>query len=598
MGAQIEGMENPNNQEVLCNDNNQFKEQLNDFEIITFFDFKGDNNEFSWSEAKVRSLKSNKIYTMKRIYKDPQSIKFYKEEITKLKELDNPYIIKYYELFEDNNNFYLIMEYMNNSDINNFIETNKVFNFEPEEEILLKILLQCLSALVYLHSQNNLAESGIKLSNIFMDNEQNIKIGVFNLFSNVYSYNYDFKNDIYFLGSFFERICFLENQGGPKKIYSQELIQIINSMIENDPNKRWDAETLLNEVKKIYFKKYFKNTSIISILRCLYSFPDLNTKILGNNEIKQNIEKNNILNWYLKLINILGGYKVGELNENIQEFRFDFSSKYAKFLENKEINPFYFFIILLENMYKESNKINQINIQNEYQEGEDVINSVFNADEVDKENKEQMLKKFYINFNNNVNSYIANLFCGIMLTELKCDICDNIKYSFNNFCFLYYDLSKKNNEEQFNLFEEGFKINHLEKRLYCGKCLIEQKHFESNKYYKMPHQLVIYFNRGNNYTNTSDIIFEENLNLINYIEDKNGSPKDFYLVGSINRKIINEKEEEFIYYTRDPNNKNIWYISNMKDYQNYEMAPINDIKKNGQIIMLFYNNQLKENNNN
>ena len=488
---------------------------------------------------------------------------------------------------------------MNNSDIENFIKINKILNFEPEEQTLLKILLQCSSALVYLHNQNNLVKSGIKSSNVFiMDNDQNIKIGVFNLFSNKDAYNYDFKNDIYFLGNYFKNICFLENQGGPKQFYSQELIQIINSMIENDPNKRWDAGTLLNKVKKIYFKRYFKNSSIISILRCLYSFPDLNRKIFGNNEIKQNKEKNNIHNWYLKLINILGGYEEAELSENIQEFRFAFSWKYFKFLENKEINPFYFFIFLLENMYKESNKINQINIQNEYQEGKDVINSVFNADEVDKENKEQMLKKFYINFNNNVNSYIANLFCGIMLTELKCDICDNINYSFSNFGFLYYDLSKKNNEEQFNLIEEGFKINQLEKRLYCVKCLIYQQHFESNKYYKMPHQLVIYFNRGSNYTNTSDIIFEENLNLINYIEDKNESPKDFYLVGSINRKIINEKEEEFIYYTRDPNNKTIWHISNMNDFQNYETAPINDIKKNGQIIMLFYNNQLKENNNN
>ncbi len=106
----------------------------------------------------------------------------------------------------------------------------------------------------------------------------------------------------------------------------------------------------------------------------------------------------------------------------------------------------------------------------------------------------------------------------------------------------------------------------------------------------MPQQLVIYFIRGQEYNNNSKIIFEENLNLINYIEKNNESTKEFYFVGSINRRKINEKEEEFICYTRKQNN-NRWYISNMNGLRKYDNAnsPIKEIQSDGQIIMLFYN---------
>ena len=105
---------------------------------------------------------------------------------------------------------------------------------------------------------------------------------------------------------------------------------------------------------------------------------------------------------------------------------------------------------------------------------------------------------------------------------------------------------------------------------------------EFNRYYMINGQLIISFNRGNNYENNSKINFDEFLNLEEFIEKKD-SPKNYYLVGCINR-LVNEK---FIFFARDPSNMKVWY----NDDRQYTInnAPINQMKNSGQIIMLFYN---------
>ena len=111
--------------------------------------------------------------------------------MNKLKNINHPHIIKYHNYFEENNNLYLIMEYMNNSDILKYIQGYQILNKHIPETEIWNILLQCLSALNYLVSLN-LGNLGIKLTNIFVNNLYNIKISVFrdiNLNSQYYSQN-------------------------------------------------------------------------------------------------------------------------------------------------------------------------------------------------------------------------------------------------------------------------------------------------------------------------------------------------------------------------------------------------------------------------
>ena len=61
--------------------------------------------------------------------------------------------------------------------------------------------------------------------------------------------------------------------------------------------------------------------------------------------------------------------------------------------------------------------------------------------------------------------------------------------------------------------------------------------------------------------------------------------KKYYLVGSVNRVSNNEKDE-FLYFARDPNNKNHWYDS--RGEFNLEKSPFLSIMETGQVIILFY----------
>ena len=299
-------------------DDSQMGDNISDFEILQILSERknGQNSPMNSFIAKVRSSKNHKIYAMKKIEFnqnnfDFQYIQNYFNAMQKLTNLNNPHIIKYYKVFSDNNyNIFLIMEFMNNSDINGFIKAHQVLNKNIKEEEIWNILLQCLSALDYLHRQN-LGNLGIQFCNIYMNNEQNAKISVFNEYKFSIQNN-DIKKDIYNLGLYFYNMCFsydpqaqiihnsqvyIIEKNNP--YYSNQLMyNIIYWMVKQDPNQRPYTNQLYNIVKEEYVKKYANNTSINAILRCLYSYQSLNKIMLKNeNKITSNVDKYYINNW-------------------------------------------------------------------------------------------------------------------------------------------------------------------------------------------------------------------------------------------------------------------------------------------------------------
>ena len=71
-------------------------------------------------------------------------------EIEILKSLDHPNILKLYECYEDEKNYYLISEYCSGGELFNKITTAGRF---PNEQLIAKYLKQILSGLSYLHSK-------------------------------------------------------------------------------------------------------------------------------------------------------------------------------------------------------------------------------------------------------------------------------------------------------------------------------------------------------------------------------------------------------------------------------------------------------------
>ena len=597
-------------------DDSRMGDKKEDFETLQILSEKEKKNDpqnnpnINSFVAKVRSLKNHKIYAMKKIEiqnKNQQIMQIVNNTMNNLTKLNNPHILKYYKVFWDENyNFYLIMEFMNNADINGFIEAHQALNKNIKEEEMWNILLQCLSALYYLHRQN-MNSFGIQFCNIFMNNEQNAKISVFNKPN--FNQNYNLKNDINLLGKYFYIMSFSQHSYIKQFIkeaqsifqipinvmnnpnYSNELMKIIYLMMKENPNEIPNINELYNFVKKEYVKKYARNSSINAVLRCLYAYPSLNKIISKNGDLFSNNKDKFYINyWYLIAIRTLSGIDETDLKECIEEFRRAIASENSKLDGNKEIDPLYLLAFLLVKMHKETNKRDGNNELGQNENESYINSSIFNGEEEDKSNKEQMLYKFVEYFNSNIHSPISDLFFGFMKTKRNCQICNNGNYSFSNFCFVVFDISENNNKE-FNLIKDGFHYQYDNPKVigpvYCKRCLTYQKHWEYNRYYMMNHQLIISFIRGNNYQNWSNIIFDENLNLENFVDEKNASPKNYYLVGCINR-VINNGNEEFIYFARDPLNVNVWHVDN--DILTMNNAPINEMKIRGQIIMLFYIN--------
>ena len=92
-------------------------------------------------------------------------------EITILKSLDHPNIIKVYEFYDYNGSIFIVSELVGDGDLYKLIEELKVLN----EQLSLKILYQLLSAVTYLHSEN-VFHGDIKPENIMIDNFKKCKI--------------------------------------------------------------------------------------------------------------------------------------------------------------------------------------------------------------------------------------------------------------------------------------------------------------------------------------------------------------------------------------------------------------------------------------
>ena len=626
MGNLLEFTINAEGKKILnFDESNQYDDtkngnRISDYEILQVLSQDNDINFV----AKVRSLNNNKIYSIKKInlsnYQDQTIKDKFRALMDKLKLLNNPHIIKYYHYFEENNNLYILMEFMNNADISGYIQAHQILNKAIPEEEIWNILLQCLSALEYLHSQElELGNMGVKLANIFMNNEQNVKIGVFREL-NFTQNDFNPREDIYMLGKYFYAMMNSEMiksedikqnnffaQLNYKKVqnntYSGPLIEIVDSM-SIDNNSDVKVEELYEKVKKEYVKKYAKNSSIKAVLKCLYSYKILNDIILNKKAIiENNKQKYYIHYWYSQAIDAIAGIKEEDLNLCIEEFRRAIASSYSKLDGNKEVDPLLLLTFLLFRLHQEMNEVDNDNLSNlNKKNAKYVITSSFDGEE-DKQNKDQMWNKFIVKYNSKVNSLISDLFFGFVKTKVICQTCRKPYYSFSNYFYIIFDLSDRDSKRDFDLIKDGFEIQFNKKRLilpdgpdrtYCDSCCSYQAFKEYNRYYMLRSNLIIIFNRGSNYKNKSKIIFDEKINLEPFIEEGIDSHKNFFLVGCINRVGEMGKDERYSSYYRDPENTNYWHCDEYLDYSNVSIpiiSEINKTQKKEQIIMLFYNSK-------
>ena len=135
-------------------DDNQMGDKPEDFELLIKL------GEGAFGQVfKVRSKLNNKVYAMKKL--NIKELKMNSEKIYQLtlnetsflKGLSHPHIIKYYKYFIEKDFLYIIIEFVENGDMDGFIEANKKFKKHFPEEVLWNIFLQCMDALSYIHSK-------------------------------------------------------------------------------------------------------------------------------------------------------------------------------------------------------------------------------------------------------------------------------------------------------------------------------------------------------------------------------------------------------------------------------------------------------------
>ena len=223
--------------------------------------------------------KDNKHYALKRVKEKlkKEQIEQYNEIINILSKIDSKYIIKYYELFQENDSLNIMMDYAGEKNLKDFIENYKNENELIPENIIINIIKQICKGLYDIH-KNNLIHRDLTPDNIFIDENTNIKIGDFGIskilsISNKYfktvigkfhylapeierGLKYNNKVDIYSLGCIIYELFTLNEYYLDKKIeekdckinldlYNSKWQVIIDLLTNKDYHQRPDIEEII-----------------------------------------------------------------------------------------------------------------------------------------------------------------------------------------------------------------------------------------------------------------------------------------------------------------------------------------------------------------
>ena len=578
--------------------------KLSDFEILKSLGKGG----FGFV-AKVKSKKNHQIYAMKMIdltkLKSQSDKDLTLNEISLIKGLDSPHIIKYYNYFVENNKLYILMDHMSNGDLKDFISVHMEMGQPIPEEEILELFYQCAAGLYYCH-RKNIIHRDIKPQNLFMTETKEVKIGDFGisfqrkkgevntLFQGTIKYmapemfdrtGYDSKIDVYALGVTFHLMCYfciprdivivndaLGQRGvfqetDPSKFqnynfYSNEIKNLILRMTDKNPVTRLNSEQVFNDIKALYNRKNKQNGSIGCAYNCLYSFKNFTLFIEKQAPLlRQYLEQKPMSNSF---IYYLANINVQNQEEILNNLRDILTYNNSAFPDPGQIDPNDILRYMLKQLHLESNTgtYTDINIY-----GNTIQNYLQN-----------------LSF---VKSCILDFFFGTLQINRYCNTCKQTDTCFTNFFELTFDIDQAlklgiaSNNALENYFINQNKMS-INTQGVC-KCCHQQAYFQETKMiFSLPYNLVISFKGEKNNYNNQYIRYNFKLNLAQL--GLSSSPKEFDLKGII-KCLIQEEQKIYISIYLDPKTNN-WMLSNGYTRQK---IPSPNMHNMGDVVALVYN---------
>ena len=539
---------------------------------------------------KVRSRLDYGTYAMKQVSLQLINNFGLQKEIDFFMKSNHPKIIKCYNTFDEGGYKYIIMEYMDNGDLESYRQLYHSLDIKIPDKKIWEITYKCLSALVYIHSEEKNRE--IYLKNILIDDNYNIKIGILNFSSLINSKlnkkENQNKEDIKILGSSIYKLISYGKKGTNDD--TDNLISFIQRLM--DYNNLQSASEALKIDKELFIKYCVKNSSLRAIFKCFYNFESIKNFFLDKHIInfifKDSTDKKKLLSrQFSNVIRSLNDKESNkekfeddlyELRKTLEKTGFFVGGHSVEIFPEKVI-PF----ILVEL----NSELNEVILPKNREEK--------NKDERDRKifkllskqlnlyplgNQERLAFKVIFNIDNEkVSSFISRNFMSYIKTINRCIKCSYWTLNFSRVHYFQISTKKFFHFDNVKFYYEISNCLNTKKSVFekCEKCKKKTEHFEANLIYKPAKNLIIIIKRGENYENKAFIDFHQILSL--YSEYDKGTV-NYKLKGIISKKI---KEKNYNYYLLQDNF--IW--TNSIDGKIISVK-LDEIKQNDLIICLFY----------
>ena len=630
---------NINNINIICNNNNYYNNtnlynnnnfyhnfntvdmnnnsynignKLSDFENIQDLG-KG----FFGEVKKMKSKINNEIYAVKIIKKSSIKTEYDMKKLNREKfimsNLNHPNIVRLFNSFEDDDNYYFCSEFVDGKNLQVWIEEYKENLNHIEEKLLINIFKQILNGLIYLHDKN-IMHRDIKPDNILIDRNNKIKITDFGI-SACYGGNdmlesrqtrvgpkkyaspeiidgkeYDLKCDIYSLGvTMFYLMNFSlptikslpsnpDMRSNRRKTestlrYDSRLIKLTYNLMNYDPQKRPTAKQALNELitienNKSLIKKSnqdsFGISSLKYILHCLYGIENMNfIRNIIRNKLKNEKNKEDyfpyLFNNILDIIEMKNKNEISEMkyNEFIKSFSNDLLSK-NKFKGN---TPIIFYDNILTNFTSEFTKL--INWNN-------MMFSQYDKPIEFPEDKYSQIYEEIEDFQKENISPFADIFSFIALIINGCPSCHEIS-NVEIESSTYLDMKDFNEKTINDLLKNYFNDKKCKSIVFTCPCGFSGNQYEKKVLFNSPKYLVL------NIEGNDKIKFDENIDISSFMKTNVG-PKRYELYA-----IINREKSEFIALIKE-NDKWISY----KGESRQEYLKENHLNIGGEPSLIIY----------